>query len=59
MGYVDYQASNLTLCENGYGFSTGSIRITDSTGSNVVTVNFSGCSTYTVTYQGVGYTFSY
>lgn len=59
LGYVDYQASNLVLCEGGYGFSSGSISITDSTGSAVLTVTFSGCQSYTATYNGVAYTINY
>jgi len=59
LGYLDYQASNLTLCEGGYGFSSGSISVTDSSGGNVLTITFSGCTSFTVTFQGSAYTIDY
>lgn len=57
-GYLDYEASGLVLCQSG-GFQSGSISITDSTGEVVVEVTFSGCDSYTVTFDGVARTVSY
>lgn len=52
-GYVDYVASNLVLCgAPDYGFQSGSIVITDSSNTEIVTVVFSDCSSYTVAYNG-------
>jgi len=59
LGYLDYQASNLVLCEGGFGFQSGDISVTDSSGSEVLSVVFSGCDSYTATYQGVSYTIDY
>ncbi|MCK0163711.1 hypothetical protein [Marinobacter sp. S6332] len=59
IGYVDYQASNLVLCEGGYGFSSGTITVSDEASNEVLTVTFSGCSSFTMTYQGTGYTIEY
>lgn len=59
LGYIDYQASNLVLCEGGYGFSSGTITVSDSASNEVLTITFSGCSSFTMTYQGTGYTIDY
>lgn len=59
LGYIDYQASNLVLCEGGYGFSSGTITVSDSASNEVLTVTFSGCDSFTMTYQGSAYTIDY
>lgn len=51
VGYVDFQATGLVPCDGG-GFSSGTIEFSDSNGGTV-TVVFSGCGAYTVTYDGV------
>lgn len=54
-GYVDIVATDLVLCDDG-GFSTGSIVVTDSTSSQVLSLNYSGCDDpVVVTYQGNTY----
>lgn len=58
LGYVDYQASNLTLCDSGVGFSSGTITVTAS-GDTLVEVTFSSCDSYTVSYNGSAYTVNY
>lgn len=58
LGYVDYESSNLTLCDSGVGFSSGTITITAS-GDTLVEVTFSGCNSYTITYNGTAYTVNY
>lgn len=59
-GYVDYTATGLVMCTApDYGFSAGTISITDSSGTEVVSVTFSSCSSYTVMYQGTAYTVNY
>jgi hypothetical protein len=58
LGYVDYEASNLTLCDSGVGFSSGTITVTAS-GGTLVEVTFSSCDSYTVTYNGSAYTVNY
>ncbi|MDV2077692.1 hypothetical protein [Marinobacter xestospongiae] len=59
LGYVDYEASDLVLCDGGYGFSAGFISIKDSSGNNVIRIDFSGCSSFTVTYNGVASSYNY
>lgn len=60
LGYVDYEATGLVECDApDYGFQSGSITITDSTGSEVVSVSFSDCNSYTVMYKGNSYTVNY
>lgn len=60
LGYVDYEATNLVMCgAPDYGFQSGTITITDSTGSSVVSVSFSDCSSYTVFYEGDSFTVNY
>ncbi|SDW34123.1 hypothetical protein [Marinobacter mobilis] len=55
LGYVDFQGTDLIICTDGTGFSTGTITVTDASGV-VATATFSGCGAdYTVTYDGVGY----
>lgn len=58
LGYVDYDASNLILCDSGVGFSSGTITVTASSGTSI-TVSFSGCDSYTVTYNGTAYPVTY
>lgn len=58
LGYVDYESSNLTLCDSGVGFISGSITVTAS-GDTLVEVSFSSCDSYTVTYNGTAYTVNY
>ncbi|WP_206074362.1 hypothetical protein [Marinobacter fuscus] len=58
-GYIDYQATDLLLCEGGYGFQSGSIVVTDSSGGNVLRVDFADCNSFTVTYNGVSETYNY
>ncbi|WP_428253056.1 hypothetical protein [Gynuella sp.] len=50
-GYINIQASNLIMCDSG-GFSSGSISITDSSNSEVISIVFDSCSSMTVTYNG-------
>ncbi len=58
-GCITYEATGLKECASGNGFSGGTISIADSTNTEVVTVTFSGCSSYTVTFGGTGYTVNY
>lgn len=58
LGYVDYEASNLTLCDSGVGFSFGTITVRAS-GGTLIEVTFSSCDSYTVTYNGTAYTVNY
>lgn len=51
-GYVDIVATGLILCSNG-NIQAGSIQVTDATGGVVLTVSFSNCDDYTVTFDGV------
>ncbi|WP_111641411.1 hypothetical protein [Marinimicrobium alkaliphilum] len=55
-GYVDYQASGITLCSGG-GIGSGNITVSDSSGS-VLEITFTSCDSMTVTYDGVSETFS-
>jgi len=57
LGRIEISASNLHQCSNG-NFDSGTILITDSTGSAVISVTFSSCDEYVVTYQGVANTYS-
>lgn len=51
-GYVEVVASDLVLCDNG-GFSSGSITVTDSSSTDVLTLSYSGCDDpVVVTYNG-------
>lgn len=51
-GYVEIVATDLVLCDDG-GFSTGSIVVTDSTSTEVLSLNYSGCNDpVVVTYNG-------
>jgi hypothetical protein len=56
-GYVDIEATGLVPCSGG-GFSSGSIDVTDSSGSSVLEVTFVSCSEMTVTFEGVAETVS-
>lgn len=58
-GYVTFTSSGLSLCSSGTGFSSGQIQVTDSTGSAVLQIDFSGCLSYTATYGGTAYTIEY
>lgn len=57
-GYVEIAATNITVCANG-NIGTGTITVTDSTGTNIMTVTFTSCSEYTVTYNGVTDTYTW
>ncbi|AJQ94023.1 hypothetical protein [Gynuella sunshinyii] len=50
-GYINIQASNLIMCNSG-GFSSGSISVTDSTNTEVISIVFDSCSSMTVSYNG-------
>ena len=51
-GYVEIVATDLVLCDNG-GFSSGSIVVTDSSSTDVLTLTYSGCDApVVVTYNG-------
>lgn len=50
-GYIDIEANNIVVCDGG-GISSGSISVSDNSGSVVMTVEFSSCDTMTVTYDG-------
>lgn len=59
-GCITYKAEGLIECEApDVGFSGGTISITDEDDNEVVSVEFAGCSSYTVTYGGTGYTVNY
>lgn len=49
-GYVEFQGTGLIPCSGG-GFSSGTVIFSDSDGE-VVTVTYSTCGEYTVTYKG-------
>ena len=51
-GSITIVASNITICGNG-NIGTGTIIITDSTGSEVISATFPDCSTMIYTYNGV------
>jgi hypothetical protein len=54
-GYVDIVASDLVYCDDG-GFSNGSIVVTDSTSSEVLSLTYSGCdNSVVVVYEGNSY----
>lgn len=55
LGYITIEAENLSVCSGG-GFDSGTIEVTDSTGSVVMSVVFDSCTTMTVTYNGVATT---
>ena len=51
-GYVEIVATDLVLCDNG-GFSSGSIVVTDSSSTDILTLTYSGCDDpVVVTYNG-------
>ncbi len=57
-GYVDIEATGLLLCSGG-GFSSGTILVTDSSGSEVLRIDFEqNCTQMTVTFDGVAETVS-
>lgn len=56
-GYIDIQGTGLKLCSGG-GFSTGTISVTDSSGSSVLQIDFVSCTEMTVTFDGVAETVS-
>jgi len=51
-GYIDVQGSDLVQCDSGSGFASGTITVTDSSGSSALTVSFVSCSEMTVTFEG-------
>lgn len=55
LGYITIEAEDLITCSGG-GFQSGSIEVTDSTGTVVLYVDFTSCSSMTVTYNGVSTT---
>lgn len=55
-GYIDIQASGITVCDNG-GIGSGTISVTDSSGDAVLTIEFSSCDSMTVTYNGNAQTY--
>ncbi len=54
-GYIDIEGEDLIACSSG-GFSSGTITVTDSSSSAVLTVTYVSCSEMTVTYNGVSET---
>ncbi len=56
-GYIDIEATGLILCPGG-GFEAGTISVTDSSGSNVLQIDFVNCTEMTVTFDGVAETVS-
>lgn len=58
-GCIVYEATGLKECSSGIGFTDGVITLKDTKGDKVVTVNFSGCDSYTVTFDGSAYTVDY
>jgi hypothetical protein len=56
-GYVDIQGTGLTLCSGG-GIGSGSVNVTDSTGTQVLTVDFTSCDSMTVTFNGTAEVYS-
>ncbi|WP_189607976.1 hypothetical protein [Saccharospirillum salsuginis] len=50
-GYVDVVGDDLVACDNG-GFQSGTITVSDSTSTDVLTVSFVSCTEMTVTFNG-------
>jgi len=57
LGKIDIVGNNLHQCSNG-NFDSGEILITDSSGEAVITLSFSSCDEYVLTYEGVANTYS-
>jgi len=57
LGRIDIVGNNLHQCSNG-NFDSGEILITDSTGEAVITLSFSSCNEYVITYEGVANTYT-
>lgn len=58
MGYITIEAEDLVACEDSGYFESGTIGITDSTNTEIMTVTFDSCTSMTVTFDSVGYTVS-
>ncbi len=56
LGYIDFETSDFTACSNG-NVQTGTITISDSTNTEVITVTFPNCNDCIVTFDGVETTF--
>lgn len=53
LGYIGIEATNLGYACNNGNFSSGSIAITDSTGTEVISLSFPNCNEMVLTYQNV------
>jgi hypothetical protein len=51
-GYVDIEAFGITVCSGG-GIGSGTILVTDSTGTEVLDIDFSSCDAMSVTFNDV------
>lgn len=56
-GYVDIVGDDLVACDSG-GFQSGTITVTDSSSTDVLSINFVSCTEMTVTYNGSSQTVS-
>lgn len=56
-GYIEIVGEDLAICSDG-NFSSGTITVTDSTNSTVLTVVYNSCTSMTITYNSVAETVS-